>query len=351
MKPINFLFKRTNAHNIIVFNTILWTSSFAILLFLFAGDSTPSEIDFIYTATFVFSLILPVSLNLYWLIPRFLKKEKYGQFIVCFLINLILFSEINPRLFETIVNHFFVDYFFISYHNQLDIYFIFLVFFVLTTLLKLAEDWVYLNQIENKALKIQNQQIEHQLYYLKGQINPHFLFNSLNVLYSLAIDKKEEITNAILQLSDILRYVIYDLDSQKITIDQEINLINNYINFEKNRHVKNSQINFIHDVDENIEIHPMLLLPLLENSFKHGLKSGVKNPYIKVLLVVKNNVLQFSITNNYLNFKSDNNAENNGIGLKNIQENLSIIYPKNHDFRIDKQDAVFKVTLEINLKK
>jgi sensor histidine kinase YesM len=203
--------KRTHSHNKVVFNTILWVCSFIILLFLFSGRTIPEKIDYIYTICFVITLIIPVSINLYFLIPTYLKKEKNIAFSVFFILNLIVFSELNPLFFELIVNTFFKDYYFISYHNTIEIYFIFFIFFVLSNLSKLAEEWVYLNQFENKALKAQKQEIENQLYYLKGQINPHFLFNSLNVLYSLAIDKKEEITNAILQLSDILRYIIYDV--------------------------------------------------------------------------------------------------------------------------------------------
>ena len=351
MQQNKLFLTRTNAHNIVVFNTVLWGCSFAILLFLFSGSSSPYKIDYIYTASFIFTLVIPVSLNLYWLLPNFLKKEKYGLFGILFIIHLILFAEINPWLFNVLVNSFFNDYFFISYHNTIEIYFIFSVFFILTALIKLAENWVYLNQLENKTLKIQNQHIENQLYYLKGQINPHFLFNSLNVLYSLAIDEKKEVTNAILQLSDILRYVIYDVNADKITIKKEIELLNNYIEFEKNRHVKDSTIKFDDIVDEDLEIYPMLLLPLLENSFKHGLKSGVKNPYIDVKLTAKNKKINFVISNNFKEITIDHTKEEHGIGLKNIQENLAIIYPNKHLFSIENKQTIFTVKLTIDLEK
>jgi len=343
--------KRTHSHNKVVFNTILWVCSFIILLFLFSGRTTPEKIDCIYTICFVITLIIPVSINLYFLIPTYLKKEKNIAFSLFFILNLIVFSELNPLFFELIVNTFFNDYYFISYHNKVEIYFIFFIFFTLSSLSKLGEEWVYLNQIENKVLKAQKQEIENQLYYLKGQINPHFLFNSLNVLYSLAIDKKEEITNAILQLSDILRYVIYDVETNKITLNKEIDLIKNYIAFEKNRHIKNSKISFTHNVNEHLEVYPMLLLPIIENSFKHGLKSGVKNPFVNIDLHENNNRLTFKLSNN---FKQKNTLENtnyNGIGLKNIQENLTLVYPNQHTFKTEINDGVFNVKLTLELKK
>lgn len=343
--------KRTHSHNKVVFNTILWVCSFIILLFLFSGRTTPEKIDYIYTICFVITLIIPVSINLYFLIPNYLKKEKNIAFSLFFILNLIVFSELNPLFFELIVNTFFNDYYFISYHHKVEIYFIFFIFFTLSSLSKLGEEWVYLNQIENKVLKAQKQEIENQLYYLKGQINPHFLFNSLNVLYSLAIDKKEEITNAILQLSDILRYVIYDVETDKIPLNKEIDLIKNYIAFEKNRHIKNSKISFTHNVNEELEVYPMLLLPIIENSFKHGLKSGVKNPFVNIDLHENNNRLTFKLSNNFKQKNTLKNTNYNGIGLKNIQENLTLIYPNQHTFKTEINDGVFTVKLTLELKK
>jgi sensor histidine kinase YesM len=351
MLQIKPFLKRTNALNIAVFSAILWSFSFLILLFLFSGSSSPAKIDYIYTASFIFTLVIPVCINLYWLLPTYLKKEKYALFTTLFIVNLTVFAQINPWFFNVLVDTFFKDYFFISYHNTVEIYFIFAVFFILSALIKLAEDWVYLNQLENRALKIQNQQIENQLHYLKGQINPHFLFNSLNVLYSLAIEEKKEVKNAILQLSDILRYVIYDVNAAQITIMKEIELLTNYIEFEKNRHVQNSTITFDYKVDEDLEIYPMLLLPLLENSFKHGLKSGTLNPYINMELIVKNKKIDFVISNNFKESANNTTKEEYGIGLKNIQENLSLIYPDKHLFSIENSHPIFTVRLTIDLEK
>lgn len=345
-KPI---LTRTNSHNKVVFNILLWVCSFVILLFLFSGNSSPSKIDYIYTICFVITLIMPVSLTLYLLIPKYLKKEKNLVFIIFVLINIVVFSELNPWFFKLTVNTFFSDYYFISHHNTIEIYFIFFIFLMLTSLIKLGEDWVYLNQIENNILKAQKQEIEQQLYYLKGQINPHFLFNSLNVLYSLAIDKKEDITNAILQLSGILRYVIYDIEADKIPIEKEISLIQNYIEFEKNRHIKNSKISFDFKVENNFEIYPMLLLPLLENSFKHGLKSGINNPFIDIQLKIENKKLYFTISNNFKEITTNNLTDDNGIGLKNIRENLMLIYPNKHQFSIEKKEEMFTTNLTIDL--
>jgi hypothetical protein len=344
------LLERTKSHHIGVFNTLLWGCSFLLLLFLFSGRTSPERIDYIYTICFITTLIVPVSINLYFLIPSYLKKEKNILFSVFFVLNLVVFSELNPLFFKFIINTFFNDYYFISYHNDLEIYLIFFLFFILSTLIKLGEDWVYLNQVENKVLKAQKQEIEHQLYSLKGQINPHFLFNSLNVLYSLAIDKKEDLTNAILQLSDILRYVLYDIEADKIPLSKEIELIKNFIAFEKNRQIKNSKITFHYNIDEQKEIYPMLFLPLIENSFKHGLKSGVQNPYVNIDVTEEDTAVLFCISNNFKTPISKEQRTDKGIGLKNIKENLAIIYPEKHTFKTEIKEDVYMVKLVIDLK-
>ncbi len=335
-------------HRFWVFNSLFWITSYVLLLFLFSGRKSPEKIDFIYTSCFIVSLVVPVLVNIYVYIPKFLKKEKYLLFLVLFIANLILFAELNPLFFELVISSFFNDYYFISYHNKLEIYFIFFLFFTVSSLIWLAEDWIYLNKLEKDVLKREKQQIEKQLYYLKGQINPHFLFNALNVIYALSIEKKN-VSNAILQLSDILRYVIYDTEVKKVGIVKEIELLENYIAFEKNRHNKNANIQFNYSVHKDAKIYPMLFLPLVENSFKHGLKSKPEKPFISIQLNQNENEVSFTISNNFT--KKDKPEVKKGIGLKNIQESLQLIYPKKHSFTTNSENNIFTAILKINLDK
>lgn len=333
-----------NTHNPVVFNLALWVLSFVVLIFLFSGRKSPDRIDYIYTSCFIITLIIPVSMNLYVLIPRYLTTENYLKFGLLFCANLLVFAWINPLIFELIVNTFLNDYYFITYHNRLEVFFIFFVFFVLTSLLKMGEDWVYLNKTENERLQKEKEHVQQQLYYLKGQINPHFLFNALNVLYALAIQKKAGIERAILQLSDILRYVIYEVEGDKVSLHKEVDLITNFINFEKNRQLKEASIRFDHQIAGEYEIYPMLLLPLVENSFKHGLKSGVDKPYVVINLEAKDNILEFRVENN---FKSPETKESNGVGLANVQKNLELIYPNRHVLKTVIKENQFVVSLRI----
>lgn len=337
-------------HRIWVFNSLLWLSSFLLLLFLFSGRKTPETIDVIYTFCFILSLVIPVSINIYLFIPKYLKKEQYISFVLLFVINLVVFAELNSIFFDLVIDAFFTDYYFISYHNKLEIYLIFFLFLVLSGLIWLGEDWIYLNKIENKLLRAEKQQIERQLYYLKGQINPHFLFNALNVLYSLSLEKKGEVSKAIIELSDILRYVIYDTEVDKVSVLKEIELLEKYISFEKNRHPKEAKISFDYRVHQEVQIYPMLLLPLVENSFKHGLKTKPDAPYVTMELLQEKDRLVFNISNNFKEQQTETALTQKGIGLQNIRENLNLIYPNQHEFHIHKEKGIFKVTLVITTK-
>lgn len=347
MINLHSYFSKANNHNPWFFNVILWFVSFFILLFSFTKN-TPLKIDYIYTSCFLITIIIPCLINLYLLVPKYLKHEKYIIYILSFVLNLIFFCQLNIWFFEYIIDFLFPEYYFISYHSSIKLIIIFSIFLISTTLIKLSEDWLYFNKNENKALKSKNRQIATQLSYLKSQINPHFLFNSLNVIYALAIEKKDETKDAIVQLSDILRYVIYDSNTEYVLLIDEIVLIQNYIKFQKLRQFKSININFKRTIDNNnYKIYPMLLLPLLENSFKHGIENNIEDPFLDINIYQKNNTFKFTIENSYLEQNEENLNESSGLGLINIKENLDIVYPNKHELNINKTSNKFKVSLKL----
>ncbi len=346
---INALIKKANYHRPLIFNSALWLLAFVILLFVFSKGQSLITVDYIYTVTFLVVLAIPVSINFYVLMPQFLKQEKYLLYSICFILNLVLFALLSSWLLQPILDSLFPSYFFISYLSKANIFFVFTIFLFATTLLKLAEDWFYFNTNENKLLRLKNQQIETQLSALKAQINPHFLFNSLNVIYALALEKKEGATTAIVQLSDILRYVIYDSDTEHVTLKDEIILLKNYIAFQNHRvETPNTTDLDINIEDEQFKIYPMLLLPLLENSYKHGVIAGETKIPIKIQLHQIKNIFEFTITNANLNTKNNLDDKHSGIGIENLKNNLSLVYPNTHKFEILETKDIFKVNLKID---
>ncbi len=348
MSNLNPYFKKLNNHSPLLFNGALWLSAYVILLFIFSKGEHPIQIDYVYTSSFLTSIAIPTLINLYLLIPHLLKKERYGIYFITFAANIFIFSQFHTSFFKPLLDIVFPNYFFVSYHSDTKPFIVFSIFITATTLIKLSEDWFYFNRNENLELKLENQRMQTQLSALRSQINPHFLFNSLNVIYSLAIEKKENITNAIVQLSDILRYIIYDSDTERVTLKEEIVLLKNYVAFQKFRVHGFTNLTFdIELEDEQFEIYPMLLLPLVENSFKHGIMRDLNATFIYMTLFQKATDFCFTIENSLpsSNFKEEN--PHSGVGLEHIRKNLEIVYPNAHTFETTATNDRFKVSITI----
>ena len=286
MQDLNFNFKKANYHRPLLLHSVLWSLAFVVLVFIFSRGQQPIKVDYIYTFMFILFMAMPVNINFYFLIPKFLKLEKYIVYTLLFLVNLAFFIILCLSFFQPMLDTLFPDFFFVSYVSNKNAYTIFSIFLIATTLLKLAEDWFYFNTNENRVLKLENQHIQTQLSSLRSQINPHFLFNSINVIYAMALEKDAHITKAIVELSDVLRYVIYDSNTERVTLKDEIQLLQNYIAFQEYRtHATNSVHLKIAIQNEHFKIYPMLLLPLIENSYKYGVLDPNTSETIQIELL------------------------------------------------------------------
>ncbi|GGD45954.1 sensor histidine kinase [Muriicola marianensis] len=335
-------------HRPLVFNAILWSVIFLVLLYSFSHFNSPKKIDYIYTGSFLVTIIIPVLINLYLIIPIFLKKERYLLFALFFVINILAFTLFNRWVFNSLIDYVFPDYFFISYYSIPELTGIFFLFLTGTSLLKLAEDWIHFNTAENRQLKIKNQQIQMQLASLRAQINPHFLFNSLNVIYALALENKKTTKDAIVQLSEVLRYIIYDSNTSRVTLKEEVLLLKNFIGFQKYRKKEGDKIQFREDVEnEDFSIYPMLLLPLVENSFKHGVPGKEDENFISIDFIQKGEEFHFRIENHISGDTEGSNGGYSGVGLTNLKKNLEIVYPDTHELEIKRNNNVFSVSLKL----
>jgi two-component system, LytTR family, sensor kinase len=197
-----------------------------------------------------------------------------------------------------------------------------------------------------QQLRIEKQQAE--LNYLKSQTNPHFLFNTLNNIYSLARDKSDLAPESILRLSKILRFMLYETGGAYIAIEQEIKIISDYIALEKLRYDESLTVNFNHNVEDMKQaLPPLLLIPLVENAFKHGVSETRGRPFVDIHLSVNKRQLTFIVKNSAESFADELNVKEN-IGLANLRRQLELLYS---DFNLTVQQAasVFTATLKINL--
>lgn len=240
------------------------------------------------------------------------------------------FPKIDPRKTQFIIN------------NAFGIF----IFYALSFSMRFIKKWQ--DDEQNKA-RLEKEKFQTELFFLKQQINPHFLFNSLNSIYSLAISKSEVTTTAILKLSSILRYVLYEPQSSVFSLSDEIKVIKDYIDLQQLRLTDNVQVDFqlLGEID-TYKMEPFILIPLIENAFKYGVDNT--NPsFIKIMIKVINNNLLAEIANKIVPHPVDK-KKGAGIGISNIKRRLELLYPDAHTFEIQNRNNVFLVHVELKLK-
>ena len=228
-----------------------------------------------------------------------------------------------------------------NYYNETRSTFIIGVY---ATLIKFTVQW-YKDQKRKSELKMEKQASE--LALLKSQINPHFLFNTLNNIYSLVYQKSDIAPSAVLKLSEIMRYTLYEVNVDRVPLTDEIGYIKNYIELQSLRYRKKDIIRMnINCGGSEKYISPMLLIPFIENAFKHSDK-GNGMPPINLDLLCSGEKILFCIENYYFKDKTINNDRNGGIGLINVKRRLDLIYNENYKLDINKSENKFSVKLEL----
>ena len=327
---------------------VFWGLSFYVLLNIFSPSSDFQPVDIIYTVIFLLTLAIPVHINLHLLVPLLLKEGKYLPWSAGFFVLLFVFAWLNQLVFNHLVDYLFPNYYFISYYTYGDLLKFFLVFLGLTTLIQLSKEWFVLNRDRQRVLRLEKEKVDAELKALANQVNPHFLFNSLNVIYSLAVNGRRESPEAILKLSDILRHVIYDSAADRVELEKEVALIQNYIDLQRFRVGSEARITFVAEGEgRGLTLAPMLLLPLVENGFKHGIKGDVSNTFLDIQLRVEGSDLTFRVENNKGEPGGGDAAYTPGVGLENIRNRLELIYPGRHQLVIEDRAKSYRVELGI----
>jgi sensor histidine kinase YesM len=334
----------------IIQHLAFWVLSFILFLQLFKTGSQPEKIDYIYTALFQLSLIPAVYINLEWLLPKLGLRKTILPYTIFLAIVIILFSWINYKFFADWSSNLLPNYFFISYFTIKEIIFFFTAYIIITSLLKLSKSWFWVSELEKELLEKEKQKAEIELKALKGQINPHFFFNTLNSIYSMALDKDERLPGTVLQLSDLMRYFLYESKDNFVPLQKELAVANNYIALQKIRSGKqlSVQINKDGEVGEQ-KIAPLLLITFLENAFKHGAKGSSENTFIRLDIKMEKNKLSFVVENNKGIIDEVNTGEYNGLGLENVKRQLELLYPGKHLLNIQDQPDRFSVALQLSL--
>ncbi|MGB5820731.1 MAG: histidine kinase [Saonia sp.] len=292
-----------------------------------------------------------VYFNLYGLTPRLLLQKKIVGYLVLLILSIIVTTWVSSNYlyfyFTTINVYAPTANFFGSFEGKIAIVTEIILSLGLSMTLFLIDQWY---RKERTLQEIEQKRLETELNLLKNQINPHFLFNSLHSIYIMLGKNLGDGKNMLLQFSDLLSYQLYETGKKHVSLKMEFENLRNYINIEGIRHKDLVKINHSFPGNcENLVISPMLLLPLIENAFKHGQSSKGYEIAIRSE-VTGNGILQFYVENTVTtNAGKLQPALNRGIGLTNVKRRLELIYPNKHRFIARKRDSKFMVQLEIQL--
>lgn len=289
--------------------------------------------------------------QMYLVIPQYLLKKKYKKYILysfLFLVVSVGYAHVAQIVLIdwdksslSFRAYFHYKYFFIRFGRAS---FALLFTAGLAVAIKLFKEWFRQREL---ALKVENEKVKIELESLRSQIHPHFLFNTLNNLYSLTLSSSSSASLVVVHLSDLLRYMLYECKEPEVSLEKEIQMLKKYIELEKLRYGDRLDVAFTTSDDtRGLAISPLLLLPFVENSFKHGVSEQLDQCWINIHVHVDNNHFTFQVSNSRTS-KEENGF--GGLGMDNVRKRLQLLYPTSHSLKIIEENEIYVVKLELTL--
>jgi len=324
----------------------LWSALYVNLNYLIK-EHTP------YTSWLFFELfVVPVKFTCaytiaYLIMPKFLYTKRYLAFVLSSAMTVLFFGYLLFVVYKNcvspIMNFQMPDQFNLEFvYKALELIYI----SGLVVCIKFFQNNLHQEQINNA---LRQEKTEAELKYLKSQIQPHFLFNTLNNLYGMVLSNDKKAPNTIVKLSEMLEYMLYDSDSDTVLLKDELENLDNYIALEKIRYDRKLDLKFQKgEIPDDLEIAPMILIPFVENAFKHGPAKEEGESKIEIDIQYEDGVFHFKVDNSFSKEQMDERIKS-GIGLTNVKKRLELIYPENHTLTI-KNGNRFSVDLKLNLE-
>jgi two-component system, LytTR family, sensor kinase len=291
-------------------------------------------------------LVSIIYINLYYLIPRFHTQKQYAAYFLLLALLVVIFIfgawQMNRAIQEAMD---FPDEPIIYFVVSTTVYIVqyLLISFFLFNLKERIDQKKRMDEIQLEKLKT-------EINYLRAQINPHFLFNTLNNLYGLALEKSNKTPEIIMRLSRMMDYMLYESEDAMVYLKKDIENIQNYIEIERIRQGNNAVINFqvLGDMSSQ-KIVPLLLLPLIENGFKHGINKQINDAFLDIAIAVHLRSVELKVTNNYKNVDASDENQRSGIGLNNLNRRLELFYPGKYELSTARVDSRFEAFLKVDL--
>jgi len=340
IKLINFFTKR------VVYHSIFWLVLFVILM-LIEGTERGFWFTFSNEVINVFFYAAIVYFNLNYLIPNYLSKNRFLTYAGLLVLASLIITPLKMIVFYLK----FPEYPILQSQlisNQVSYFLITFLIAGFSTVFKIITDWV--RNIQEKQ-ELETRTMQTELRFLKSQINPHFLFNTLNSLYALTLKKSEKAPEIVIKLSEMMRYMLYECNERRVLLSNEIHYIRNYLDLEQLRQGQNIDIKF--EVEGQVsdqKIAPLMFIPFIENSFKHGLSNQIQHGFVHIHMKVENNKVDFHIANSKPDaLPHQDHRRSGGIGLVNVRRRLDIMYPDNYELKIHDNPKSYAVNLKLEL--
>lgn len=343
---------------VVLLQVVLWSAFIALPYFMVPHQSEQTTIEeflkryspqpdlplniLLGTLVFNFFLIAFFYINHYLLFDKFVVTRKYGRYLAIISAAFVIIfcvSVVYKRMFFSTVPAVIKPITFREIVRDLTWY---LLLLLISLGLKFLAQW---QQAEKRASEIENEHLRTELSFLHAQINPHFLFNSLNTIYSLALKKSDAAPVAIMKLSNLLRYVVDEATMYNVPLEQEVNYLNNYIELQKLRSTSTLNVHFKVEGDiSSSTIAPMLLLPFVENAFKYGISNHEASP-IDISVIRQNGHIEFGVKNKKF---IQTEQHSTGIGIANVQRRLELLYHGKHELHIDDNSETYSINLTLH---
>lgn len=318
---------------------IFWVLSLSFITSYFSISNELAVTDLIYSLWFHLCVVPMVYVLLRFIIPILFETERYLLFLFAAGINLLFGWGLHYAVFEWVVPKVMTSYYIVSFTDNFILIVILTIYTLLATLLHFSKSWFKVNSLEKDKINL-------ELNSLKNQLNPHFLFNGLNGIYSLSVQNDKRAPEAILKLSDLLRYSLYEVSAETVALEKEIQILQDYIDLQLIRFKPDREVIFNHEGTGNPAIIPMILLPIIENAFKHG-NLTKEGSFIKVHLTHSDESIHLECLNSFTPIKSDESRS--GLGLVSIHKLIELYYGKKGDLSISKEGNQFRAKLKLLL--
>jgi two-component system, LytTR family, sensor kinase len=274
------------------------------------------------------------------LMPRFFRKKSTGKYILGVVIVLL----------TALVANYYFRFWLVGTPPlgfvRLTPFYLFISAIGISTCYRMLTDY---QQEQSLQIEQEKTRLQSELSFLRSQISPHFMFNLMNSLAALARKKSDLLEPIIIKMSDLLRYMLYDSDEKKVSIDNEVTYLNSYVELQKLRFGNHIKIDLQIGVqNNNIVIEPMLLIPFVENAFKHG-TGYIRNPFIEIELTTNSNRLMFLVKNRFNDASKETKDNSSGIGLVNVRRRMELLYPEKHRLEIKTLNDMFVTELSIDI--